>query len=228
MVKIALVQFSPLNPTDSPSLDSFSSGSNFDVNLRRAHSFVRDAASKGVELIIFPEYFVRPPFPPSLLLPSFLSPTPIREVHAHFLPFYPQNSRFLSLQLSGVVSDPAHWHLSQFPSSHAHLHAEDPDEASPAPHSVSVHFLTTFQELAKGLKVDIAVGTIVERAVDENGQERTKEVDGEKRLVLENVAHYVDWNGEIIGRYVKKNLWWYVRFLLAFRFALFLSSSDGS
>ena len=58
--------------------------------------------------------------------------------------------------------------------------------------------------------MDIAVGTIVERQVDrETGLEVMVDGggEGEKRMVLNNVAYYVDWNGEIQGRYVKRNLW---------------------
>ncbi|GAA5986212.1 hypothetical protein JCM10908_006457 [Rhodotorula pacifica] len=115
--------------------------------------------------------------------------------------------------LSGVVSGPEHWHLAQYPHSHAHLHRPSDSETATAE-----HWLSTFRSLAKELKVDIVVGTIVERAVDEEGKalERQIEIEndetGEKRLetrpVLENVSTYIDWNGEIVGRYKKRNLWW--------------------
>lgn len=80
------------------------------------------------------------------------------------------------------------------------------------------HWLSSFQDLAKEIKVDIVVGTIVERAVDQEGKWLEREVEiesdetGEKRTetrpVLENVSTYIDWNGEIVGRYKKRNLWW--------------------
>ncbi|KPV73516.1 uncharacterized protein RHOBADRAFT_54733 [Rhodotorula graminis WP1] len=114
--------------------------------------------------------------------------------------------------LSGVVSDPAHWHLAQYPHSHAHL------AASSASHSTATHWLSTFQDLARELRVDIQVGTIVERAVDEDGNEIYRDVEvvddetgdkrTEKRPVLENVATYIDWEGNILHRYKKRNLWW--------------------
>lgn len=111
------------------------------------------------------------------------------------------------------MSEPEHWHLAQYPHSHAHLHrAADSNTAT------AEHWLSTFQSLAKEVKVDIVVGTIVERAVDQDGKplERQIEIEndetGEKRTetrpVLENVSTYIDWNGEIVGRYKKRNLWW--------------------
>ncbi|GJN92346.1 hypothetical protein Rhopal_005376-T1 [Rhodotorula paludigena] len=113
--------------------------------------------------------------------------------------------------LSGVVADRSHWHLAQYPHTHAHL-------ASSASHAQATHWLSTFQSLARELRVDIQVGTIVERAVDEGGRELEREVEvvddetgesrTEKRPVLENVATYVDWDGNVVGRYKKRNLWW--------------------
>ncbi|GAA6024174.1 hypothetical protein JCM10207_005594 [Rhodosporidiobolus poonsookiae] len=187
MPRVALVQFAPLSP--SPLSHNPDSSASWQLNLERAHDFARQAALQGAELVCFPEYF-----------------------------------------LSGVVDHPSSWHLAQAPHTHAHLHA--PSSPSPssaeekrckdapaAPLKTADHWLSTFRDLAKELRVDIAVGTIVERAVDaETGEERSKdvEVEGEgeggtrveKRPVLENVAHYIDWNGEVVGRYSKVNLWW--------------------
>lgn len=33
-------------------------------------------------------------------------------------------------------------------------------------------------------------------------------VDGEERMVLNNVAYYIDHKGNVLGKYLKKNLWW--------------------
>uniref|UniRef100_A0A0K3CG80 CN hydrolase domain-containing protein n=1 Tax=Rhodotorula toruloides TaxID=5286 RepID=A0A0K3CG80_RHOTO len=118
--------------------------------------------------------------------------------------------------LSGVVSSPSHWHLAQVPH---HQHPPLSSVPSSTSHTQAEHWLQSFRTLARELKVDIAVGTIVERAVDEQtGEELSKEVEvvddetrekkKEKRPILQNVAYYVDWNGEIIGRYTKRNLWW--------------------
>ncbi|BGP26638.1 hypothetical protein JCM10295v2_005591 [Rhodotorula toruloides] len=118
--------------------------------------------------------------------------------------------------LSGVVSAPSHWHLAQAPH---HQHPPLSSVPSSTSHAEAEHWLQSFRILARELKVDIAVGTIVERAVDEKtGEELGREVEveddetGEKRTerrpVLENVAYYVDWNGKVIGRYTKRNLWW--------------------
>ncbi|GAA5823894.1 hypothetical protein JCM11251_003336 [Rhodosporidiobolus azoricus] len=185
MPRIALVQFAPLSPSTAPSSSPPPSSppeepASFDLNLRRAHEFVRRAAKQGAELVVFPEYFI-----------------------------------------SGVVSHPSTWHLAQYPHTHSHLHAS-PTHDHEAPSSsrpTASHWLSTFRSLARELRVDICVGTIVERAVDEEtGEEKWKEVEAEneetgdrrveKRPVLENVCHYIDWEGEVVGRYVKRNLWW--------------------
>lgn len=116
------------------------------------------------------------------------------------------------------MSDPAHWHLAQYPHSHAHL-ASAAAEASSTSHATASHWLSSFQDLARELRVDIQVGTIVERAVDAEGNELTREVDvvvdeatgetrRETRPVLENVASYIDWEGNVLHRYKKRNLWW--------------------
>ncbi|GAA5959789.1 hypothetical protein JCM3765_000103 [Sporobolomyces pararoseus] len=115
--------------------------------------------------------------------------------------------------ISGVVADKQHWNLAQYPHTHSHLHDNHPNVES-SPPSTTSHWLSTFQSLAKELDIDIAVGTIVERQIDpETGLERKvtiKNEDGveEERMVLNNVAYYVDNKGEIVGRYMKRNLWW--------------------
>lgn len=57
-------------------------------------------------------------------------------------------------------------------------------------------YLKKYQNLAKECKICIVPGTIVER---QNGAEE------EDRLL--NVAYFIDHTGEIIGKYIKKNLW---------------------
>ncbi|TNY17950.1 carbon-nitrogen hydrolase [Rhodotorula diobovata] len=64
-------------------------------------------------------------------------------------------------------------------------------------HATASHWLSSFQDLARELRVDIQVGTIVERATRR-----------ETRPVLENVASYIDWEGNVLHRYKKRNLWW--------------------
>lgn len=64
-------------------------------------------------------------------------------------------------------------------------------------------------------------GTIVEKDRKEDSQ--GEEVDGEekdKEVGWRNVAYFIDHNGEIVGKYVKKNLW-YVR---GFQFLVLFSS----
>ncbi|GAA5840036.1 hypothetical protein JCM3766R1_000647 [Sporobolomyces carnicolor] len=110
--------------------------------------------------------------------------------------------------ISGVVSDRQHWNLSQYPHTHAHLHDDHPDVES-SPPSTTTHWLSTFQKLAIELDIDIAVGTIVERQVDPvTGREVKQVVDGEERMRLNNVAYYIDNRGQVLGRYIKRNLWW--------------------
>lgn len=95
------------------------------------------------------------------------------------------------------------------------MHDDHPN-VSDSPPSTTTHWLTTFQSLAKELEVDIAVGTIVERQIDpKTGLEvkmkvkiEGEEEEEEERMVLNNVAYYVGSDGDIKGRYVKRNLWW--------------------
>jgi predicted amidohydrolase len=58
-------------------------------------------------------------------------------------------------------------------------------------------YLKKYQELAKQCRVCIVPGTIVE---GHRGEEKE-----EDRLL--NVAYFIGNDGEIVGKYVKKNLW---------------------
>ncbi|KAE9968808.1 hypothetical protein EG328_007266 [Venturia inaequalis] len=58
-------------------------------------------------------------------------------------------------------------------------------------------YLKKFQALAKEHKICIVPGTIVEK----HGEEKSEEYD------LLNVAYFIDDKGEILGKYIKKNLW---------------------
>lgn len=49
-LQIALVQFNPLPPDHSADAH--------ELNLKKAHQFVRDAAAQGAQLVVFPEYFL--------------------------------------------------------------------------------------------------------------------------------------------------------------------------
>ena len=59
-------------------------------------------------------------------------------------------------------------------------------------------YLAKYQALAKAYHICIVPGTILERH-----QEAERE---EEKLV--NVAYFIDNNGDILGRYQKKNLWY--------------------
>lgn len=60
-------------------------------------------------------------------------------------------------------------------------------------------YLTKYQALAKDLNICIVPGTIVERHVENTG-------DNEEDKLL-NPAYFISNDGSIIGKYVKKNLW---------------------
>lgn len=61
-------------------------------------------------------------------------------------------------------------------------------------------YLNKYKDLAKECKICIVPGTIVERH---------KEIpDEDERGTLLNVAYFIDDKGEIVGKYVKKNLWY--------------------
>jgi predicted amidohydrolase len=61
-----------------------------------------------------------------------------------------------------------------------------------------------YQELAKQCNISIVPGTIVERHIVEKSEEDPED-KGHKLL---NVAYFIDNNGEIVGKYIKKNLWY--------------------
>lgn len=57
-------------------------------------------------------------------------------------------------------------------------------------------YLTRYRQMAKELRICIVPGTLIEPR---------KETTGE--LALFNVAYFIDDKGEVIGSYIKKNLW---------------------
>jgi predicted amidohydrolase len=69
-------------------------------------------------------------------------------------------------------------------------------------------YLEKYKELAKECKICIVPGTIVER------HHELKDEEG--RAALLNVAYFIDNEGEVKGKYVKKNLW-YVAILISGR-----------
>lgn len=86
----------------------------------------------------------------------------------------------------GIVADTEHHNLAQ----RAHTELNDPTL------SEEQHWLESFRLLAIECKIDIVVGTIVEKAKvivkDSEGKEIEKEV-------LHNVCHYIDSEGVILG-----------------------------
>lgn len=64
----------------------------------------------------------------------------------------------------------------------------------------SESYLQKFQALAKQHKINLVPGTIVERANVDGDEE------GDDRLV--NNAYFIDDQGDILGTYQKKNLWY--------------------
>lgn len=70
-------------------------------------------------------------------------------------------------------------------------------------------YLEKYRALAKECKICIVPGTIVELHADgthdSTGIAKGKESEASERLI--NVAYFIDTAGEIIGKYVKKNLW---------------------
>jgi len=70
-------------------------------------------------------------------------------------------------------------------------------------------YLDKYRALAKECKISIVPGTIVELhkdfSIDKTGLKEGEENAAGERLL--NVAYFIDPNGEIAGKYVKKNLW---------------------
>lgn len=70
-------------------------------------------------------------------------------------------------------------------------------------------YLAQYQALAKECNICIVPGTIVQirdREVEDT-EHRQRLLDGKPDNDLENVAYFIDNKGEIVGKYVKKNLW---------------------
>lgn len=63
-------------------------------------------------------------------------------------------------------------------------------------------YVDKYKALAKEHKICIVPGTIMETFKDE--------ATGEDQL--HNIAYFIDHNGEVLGRYQKKNLWYYHSF----------------
>ncbi|PQE22002.1 carbon-nitrogen hydrolase protein [Rutstroemia sp. NJR-2017a BBW] len=64
-------------------------------------------------------------------------------------------------------------------------------------------YVKKYQALAKECNISIVPGTIVERHIVEKSEEDPED-KGHKLL---NVAYFIDNTGEIVGKYIKKNLW---------------------
>jgi predicted amidohydrolase len=81
----------------------------------------------------------------------------------------------------------------------------------------SQKYLKKYQALARELSICIVPGTIVEADVDETTKTHVSTTPSchlsvDKRanvkvLDLDNVAYFIDNKGDILARYVKKNLW---------------------
>lgn len=88
--------------------------------------------------------------------------------------------------ITGVVAE--HRHLA---------HAKYTDQTD----DKDEHWLDKFIEAAKSHDIDIVVGTIVEKPA------ASATATADKHPQLDNVSHYIDRHGKILGRYHKRNLW---------------------
>lgn len=71
-------------------------------------------------------------------------------------------------------------------------------------------YLHQYQDLARECGICIVPGTIVERhrgGEGEEGEEEDKEDKEGEGWELRNVAYFIDDEGVVRGKYVKKNLW---------------------
>ena len=106
-----------------------------EFNYSKAATFIKDAASKGAQLAVLPEYHL-----------------------TNWVPDDPQASDIYN-----------RWEI----------------------------YLNKYRALAKEESICIVPGTIIERHEDSETKEQK----------LLNVAYFIDNEGEILGRYQKKNLW---------------------
>lgn len=109
---------------------------------------------------------------------------------------------FISGIIADVDPDAMHSHYTQLPHAQHAEHRVDADAATEA--ATSDHWLESFRQLAVECGIDICPGTIVERHDAANPSSRTS---SSTRPDLKNVAHYITKDGEIVGRYEKRNLW---------------------
>jgi predicted amidohydrolase len=70
-------------------------------------------------------------------------------------------------------------------------------------------YLDGYQALARELKVSIVPGTIIEAHETWDEDERLVHVkEQDVKDVLLNVCYFIGPDGEILGKYIKKNLWY--------------------
>jgi hypothetical protein len=155
-VRFALVQFDPLPPGHSPSAPH--------VNLARAYAFIAEAAAKGANVVVFPEFFI--------------SGVPLS---------------FSTVgELLGADLWLQAWWRTSFGTARALLSRSTTRRTSQERLRHRRGFIL-LAEQAILHQVDIVAGSILEKA--------SEQVDGKD--VLSNVAHYINKNGEVLGRYKK-------------------------
>lgn len=99
-------------------------------------------------------------------------------------------------------------HLAVLPE--YHLLNWIPDDPQYAAHCADWQiYLDKYRALAKQHKICIVPGTIIERHSGDDVVSRLEAEDAEEQgeIILANVAYFISNDGEILGRYQKKNLW---------------------
>jgi predicted amidohydrolase len=84
---------------------------------------------------------------------------------------------------------------------------KDPGFQAKCTAAIRDEYLGKYKALAKELKISIVPGTIMSDMEGEGDVKEGEKADGG----FGNVAYFIDENGEVVGEYVKKNLW-YVEF----------------
>ncbi|KAL2396918.1 hypothetical protein ABEF93_004738 [Exophiala dermatitidis] len=143
-----------------------------------------------------------------------LSATSVLTLHRHLQPLDPEHNFAAA---SDYIRDAASQGASLAVLPEYHLTGwvpEDPQFAVLA--QTAYQYVEKYQALAKELKINIVPGTIVTvdpessplpNSATSNGSTTTADTNSPPAPALHNIAYFIAYTGEILGSYIKANLW---------------------